>query len=521
LTPELTKSKPKSLTSNAVWSIFLTIWQTGVTFILTPLLVAKIGTDHYGLFVLLMTISGFMGIMNLGLGDATLRFVAHYYGKNDLEGINRVVSATFSVFILTGFLAWALLFWGAPTMVGLLSVAPAEKSLTVNLLQLVSISVGLGFVGSAFSSIPRALQRYDISSRVQVAQSIFQAGGTVTILILSPGIHELVLWSVATALFTQILNVVIAKRLIPRIRLWPSPNRRGLKEVFGYGIYSFINHVLILVWGQADRLILGALVSPAAVAYLSVPQQLSFRGSMAVGSAGAALFPKFSAMSEHDQKEKIFLDSTWVLLCATIIIFVPLTALFPDFLRLWINPEFAKKSAWIGQVIAFGFIVRGASVPYASLFQGIGKPQYLSALFFATALTSLFMNLMLIPRFGLSGAGYAYLATTFWGFFAIWFAWTRVLSEKSMRPLLRAVVVPIALGYMALAVLVLLRARCPDPGWLGFSGMGLFAVIFTATVIFCAELLLGGKMSRVSILSNILFKFRLLNRSQIDSQEMP
>lgn len=520
MTVEFTKSKPKSLTSNASWSTILTVWQAVITFVLTPLFVAKLGTSHYGLFVLLMTVSGFMGIMNLGLGDATLRYVAYYYGKNDLVGVNRVVGATFSVYVFAGVLAWALLFFGAKTITGWLSIAPDEFALTVTLLRLTSISVGLGLIFSAYSSICQALQRYDINARVQIAISLFNVIGTVVILINWPGIYELVVWSVITAVFTQALNVAVARKLIPRIRLWPSPGRQGLKEVFGYGIFSFITHILGLVWGQADRLILGSLVSPAAVAYLSVPQQLSMRGSMAVGSAGGALFPRFSVIVEKVERSRLFLDATWIFLCATIILFVPLAALFPDFLRLWINPEFSEKSAWIAQVVAFSCIVRGAFVPYDALFRGVGKPQFLTAVFFATGITSLVTNLFLIPRFGLSGAGYAYLATTLWGVVAIGFAWKRVLGETSLRPLLRVVVVPIALGYVILLIMVLLRLGWFELGWIGLISFGVLGSVFTATVLFSVEAILGGNSSRITILLNILLRWRAIKRSPCEPVKM-
>jgi O-antigen/teichoic acid export membrane protein len=465
-----------------------------------------------------MSISGFMGIMNLGLGEATLRYVAYYYGRNDLAGINRVVGATFSVYILMGFLGWALLYFGAPWVINLIAVPQPEQALGVGLLRLTSINFGMSFISGAFSTIPQALQRYDISSKVSVAQSVFQISGTIVILLKGLGIYELVLWSVVTSLFTQIIHLFVARRLIPKIRLRPSPAKDGLKEVFGYGIFSLITNILGIVWGQADRLLLGALVNPAAVAYLSVPQQISFRGSTAVGSAGAVLFPKFSSMEDRNQIQRLYLDATWIMLCATIVIFVPLTVLFPDFLRLWISPEFAKKSAWIGQVIAFSCIVRGAFVPYMELFKGLGKPQYLSILFFATGMTSLFVNLLLIPKFGLAGAGYCYLATVFWGFASIVFTWKHLLGMASLRPLLHATVIPIGLGLIVLVFAAIIRANIQEPGWIGFITLSMFFMGCTAIILVGVNWVIGRGSSHAYALFGAIKKFYSVLRPAILSQ---
>ena len=503
---EITRSKPKSLLTNALWNLFPTVWAVGVGFVLTPLLIGHIGTDHYGLYVLVMSISGLMGIMNLGLGEATLRYVAYYYARDDLAGINRIVGATFSVFTVMGVLGWAILFFGAPRMAGLLALSAADVQLGVALLRLTAINFAVLLVSGAYSPIPRALQRYDVNTQVGLVQSALLAAGTVVIILSGWGIYRLVLWSVVTTLLTQVINIVVVRRMIPRIRLRPLPSREGLREVFGHGVFSLINNVLYIIWTQADRLLLGMLVGPAAVAYLTVPQNLAFRGSGAVISAGDVLFPRFSATEDVQEGTRLFLDATWITLCATIVIFVPMTLLLPDFLRLWVGPEFARQSAWVGQVIAFGSIVRGAFVPYVNLFGGGGKPQYQAAANLAIGLTSLALNLLLIPRFGLAGAGYSYVATTVWGFAAVVFAWKGVLHMGSVRPLGRAVALPTGLAVVALVLGALLRSSVADPGWIGLFALGAILMTGTAALVVATEWSLGGWNSHLGrLLRSIRF----------------
>ena len=216
---DITDYKPKSLASNTTWNIFSAVWSTVVTFFLTPFLISHLGTDHYGLFILIMTVSGLMGIMNLGLGEATLRYVAYYYGRDDLTGINRVVSATFSVYILTGLIGWTVLFLGASGVANLLALPAAEHELGVRLIRLAAVNFSLGLIFSAFGTIPQALQRYDISTKVNIAQSLFNVSGIVIILMNGLGIYEIVIWSIASSLFKQVINICVAKELIPEIRL--------------------------------------------------------------------------------------------------------------------------------------------------------------------------------------------------------------------------------------------------------------------------------------------------------------
>lgn len=494
----LTASKPKSLISNGLWSVASTVWSMGVTFFLTPFLIARIGTDHYGLFILLMSISGMMGIMNLGLGEATLRYVAYYYGRNDLDGINRVVGATFAVYVVMGLLGWTCLFFGASWIAGLLALSTADEALAASLLRLTAFSFGLSFISGSYASIPQAMQRFDISTNVSVAQSIFQVAGTVWLLAAGYGVYQLVQWSVATCVFTQIVNTVVAKHLIAGLHLTPRPTRQGLREIFGYGIFAMVTGVFGMIWGHADRVIVGTFVGPASVGYLTVPQQLSLRGSGCVAGAGAGLFPRFSGLRSVKEREDLFLDSTWVMLSGTVILFVPFTVLFPDLLRLWLGKTFAAQSAWVGQVIACSCIVRGAFVPYDALFRGIGRPQYMTVLFTCTGLTSLTANLILIPQFGLGGAGYCYAITVFWGMGAIVFAGKKVLRMPNLRPFVRVLVLPMAAGAGALLCSVVARTLFPTLGWFGLSAMWLSMSGLTALLIGAAEQCAGGSDSRAA-----------------------
>jgi O-antigen/teichoic acid export membrane protein len=292
--------------------------------------------------------------------------------------------------------------------------------------------------------------------------------------------------------------------------LLPCPSREGLKEVFGYGIYSMVSNILGTIWSQADRILLGTMVSSASVGYLSAPKNLTLRANSAVSGVGSVLFPKFSALQDPEEIKKLFLDATWLLLGTSVVIFVPMTVLFPDFLRLWINPDFALKSAWVGQVIAFSCLVRGSFVPYENLFRGMGKPKYLSIIHFGSGITSLALNLILIPRFGLAGAGYSFLLTIFWGFGAIIFSWKRVLGMESMRALLPVVLFPIISGIAVTAIASGIRPHLGTPGWLGLILMGFTLVLMAGGFIIVGEIVFGNQPSRIVILKNLFHRIKLL-----------
>jgi O-antigen/teichoic acid export membrane protein len=512
----VTGSKPRSLLSNAVWNVSSTLWLMAVALFMTPFLISHIGTSHYGLFMLLFAISGVMDVMGLGLAEATLYYVAYYYGRNDLAGIRRVVGSTLSVYVTMGLIGWAGVFFGAPLLADWLAVPPEDKVLALSVIRLTSINFGLVFVSGVFNSVPQALRRYDISTLVRVAQSLFYVLGTVVVVLKGGDVHGLVLWSLATSLFMLLLAMLWAKLLIPGLPLLPAPSRAGLREVFGYGVFMFVSHICSIAGRYVDRLLLAFMVDTSSVAYLTVPENISSRAHRVALEGGWVLFPRISATSREDHIRGLYVASTWALLCMTAVMFVPIGVLIPDFLRLWIKtpPDFARHASFIGQLLAAGYLVRGAFVSHETLFRGIRKPGYVAGLSIASSLTAVAANLILIWKYGLVGAGYAFCITAVWGLVGILVAWRWVLKMRSVWPMVRVVGLPMVLGYAGFVFFHKLRLAMLGPiGWSGLLGLAVLLFAAMGVLLVGVEWLLGGPDNQVSVFLRYVVDLRNRQRA--------
>ena len=493
-------SRPRSLLNNASWNTATMVWAIVVAFFMAPFLIGKLGVAVYGFYALLFVISGIMDVMNLGLAEATLRYVAHYYGRNDLAGINRILGATLAVYALTAVLGWAAVFFGAPFIAGMLRIEPDYERMAVLAIRITAFNFGLSFVSGVFMAIPQAIRRYDVSSWVRIGQSVCYVAGTVVVIELGGGLPALMGWNVVTSLLTLAASVILAHRLIPGLHARPAPTREGLREVFSYGVFSFVNQVLSIVWRHSDRALLGILISAESVAYLTVPQNLVFGAIGLASTGGHVLFPRFSAITSVEERRRLYVAATWVLLCVTVVIFAPLTVVIPDLLRLWISPEFAAKGAWVGQLLAGSCIVRGAFVPYEHLFRGMGKPQYLSRLILASSGIALASNAILIPKYGLAGAGYAFCLTPLCGLVTILVAWFRVLKMREPGRLVRTVLMPMVIGFAG--VFLFSWARVAFFGEIGWASLvllsGLCAVVMAGALLGC-ETLFGRRDSQARL----------------------
>jgi hypothetical protein len=168
-------SKPISLFGNALWNVGFTLWTMVVGLFMVRFLVDNLGDAHYGLYALLFVITGVLDVMNLGLSEATVRYVAHYHARHDMAGVNRVFGATLTVYSLMAFVGWAVLFFGAPWCARILKIDAQDLPLAERVIRLTAVTFGLAFVSGVFQAVPQAMRRYDVG--VEPGHGASDAGG--------------------------------------------------------------------------------------------------------------------------------------------------------------------------------------------------------------------------------------------------------------------------------------------------------------------------------------------------------
>src|SRR4030065_801529 len=125
------------------------------------------------------------------------------------------------------------------------------------------------------------------------------------------GILYLVLWDALTYFGTICFQAAVIRKIYPGVRLFPSFSFRGLREIFGYSIYSLLTYVFYTVFRESGKLVLGRFIGPAQVAYLGAPDNLAQRVHMIVASSSETLLPKFSSNRDPSVCRSLFLGSTW------------------------------------------------------------------------------------------------------------------------------------------------------------------------------------------------------------------
>ncbi len=490
--PEPAAGQPRGAMSNAGWNAFSTLWSIVTSFAIAPVLIHNMGTDNYGILLLVWSVTGILGLVGFGFGEATLRYVAHYFGERDIAGVNRIMGATLTFYLVICIVVCIGLFLAAPLVVGLFNISAGDTDLVGWLLRISALIFSVNAVALAYGSIPMALHRYDISSKIGVIQNVVRSGGYILLAVCKFGILHLVLWDLVMQVGTVFVQARVVRRISPGVKLLPSLSFGGLKEIVGFSVFSFLTYAFHKVQREAGKMILAAQLGPTPVAYLGTPDNVSHRLHMVVASGSETLMPRFSANRDLKTAQSLFWNGTWASLVISLVLLLPLVVLMPDFLRLWISPEFARESAFLGQLVALSYITQGAYAPAATYFRGTGRPGLVTVVIFFAGLATVLGSLLLIRKFGAVGVGYAYVLASIPAFFGTLHGWFHMFGRSSLSGLMRLIGVPLLMSGIAYAVSYTIRGYCAEPNWLGLFALGGLYVGLTGVLIFGADWALGG-----------------------------
>jgi len=474
----------KGIKTNSLWNISNYGFSVVSLFFLFPFMIKHLGDSNYGFFIFLGTINGMASIANFGFGEASLRFVALYHNSNDKSSIKRIISTSFWTYILLGSVTTITIVLLAEPIVGLLKDLQFDLKQAIYLVRISAVTFLIRFIFGLFSTIPQAVQRFDVSSKIAIIETILRVVFYIVVLLTGHGLMGVVYAELLLAIIVSAINITISSKLLDTSDFFSKFTSGTLKEIFNYSIFSFLTQIVGLLWQYTDRILLGFFIGSAAIAYFSVPQQIIFKILGLVAAASVVLFPRFSLTKLDNRSKNLFKEFTLISLLFTIIVFSTLSLVVKDFIALWITPEFAAETKSIAVILSVSCMIRGAFPVYENLFKGIGKPVNNMYITIASSLIIVILDFLLIPRLGLNGAGLAYLISPIVGVFAIIYIWKRILKTSLDGPF-KDYLMPLILSYALLAIFFFIKTRINiEPSWTNIIFQVLGFVIIQALMIF-------------------------------------
>jgi len=458
----------------------------GLGFLAHMLFARTVGPAAYGIFGIGWTLYQLTGLVaSLGLEHGAVRYASRFLGREP-DRIAAVLRRAVRLALVSGVLGGAVLALAAPLLASRAYSMPALRPVLFGFAVGVPLLAGLRVAAAG----TRVSQRMRFST---LAEDL--ALPTVHLLLLAGllGLGWRLAAGVAAPVTAAAVACVIAlgalRSLFPGPAAPPTAERSrpcagpSTRQLLAFSTAAALSGILGLMTVWADRLLVGALLSEAFAGIYVAASQISLLFSVVLSALNAVVAPMIAELyskGEIRELEALFRVSTRWGLYLTLPLFLVILTFPGGLLRL-------LGEAYTGGALPLTILAAGQMVNLATGAVGVilvmsGRQNRLLALSALTLAVNVVLNLVWIPRYGLSGAAAA-TAVSLVALFSA--ALGAVHRSPGVWPYDRRLLKGGLAALASLAVLLPLRLAADEPriGLLVVAGLAAYAVFAVALAI--------------------------------------
>ena len=379
----------------------------GVAFFLTPFVVHRLGNVVYGVWVLVVSLNSYMGLLDLGLRGAVTRYVSRGAAQNNHAESGSMTSGALwvrlwisSAVVLAG-LGFAALFCRIFQIPANLQ-RPAQLAILATTASMaISLSCGV------FGGVLAGLHRFDVLSGVTILQTTVRAAGIVWLLETGHGILALALCELVAVLAGNSLLIALCFRSYPALKIsLARPSGETLRKLWNFSFYVFLINLAAQLVYYTDNLVVGAFAGAAAVTFYAIGGTLIDYARHIVSSMTSTFMPlasTFEAQESQKNLRRLLIHGTRATLIVSLPIELALFARGETFISLWMGPQYAHPSGTVLQILLLSLIVSSGSAACGGIVFGLEKHRPVAAWAIAEGITNLALSIFLVRRIGIYG----------------------------------------------------------------------------------------------------------------------
>jgi len=498
---EAAKSQAGQLARNSLWSLGAWAATTALNFVAVPITVHQLGAEPYGVLSLLLTVIAPLGLLDFGMGEATVKFMAESLGRGQRKEAEAYFRSTLGFNLGVGCVGAVVLAGLSSWLVhSVFNIPAALQATAVSVLMLVGVNWLVAQVTQTFVGALTALQGYRAIGLGQTAAQALTLGTGILVLLAGGGLWQLVAAQSLCGVIALFGWRWMLRRQLPDFNFTPALHRSALRDTAGMGVWQLVNKVGGIFANRAQFWLLGVLLPVAAVGYYNLCYQVVTLAYMVAFRVGMVIFPAVSRLEGEGRSEEAATQTvlaTWLSSAVGAALIAVIIAHAHDMLRLWVNLSVADASTGALRLLAaHNGISMLFAVPNFYLL-GSGRAHWLAWMAIIQGTITFSAAAFFIPLWGLAGAALGVFVGSAAHVGILGLLWVRVLrrwmpAATYFGALAGPVLIGIGLGYAG----AYLRQRFGHSvGWGGLllNAGGTFAAAVLALLWLDAWVMPGGR----------------------------
>ncbi|SHK89533.1 oligosaccharide flippase family protein [Fibrobacter sp. UWB12] len=314
----------------------------------TPFMLRMLGKSEYGLYSIVASVIAYLTILDLGFGNAIVRYTAKFRAENKQQEQYQMFGMFFLLYcgisIIT-LLIGAILYLNAESIFDVsLTINELERTKTILLLMIFNLAITFPF--SLFSSIITAYEQFLFQKMITIVRIILN---TATMIVLLNIGYKAIAMVVVTTIFNILtlgINLWYCKHNLKIKLIFFKFQWTFLKEVSIYSFWIFLNAIMDCIYWSSGQIILGAIAGTTVVAVYAIAIQLQTFYMNFSTAINGVLLPKMTALVvQGDNKviiSDIFIKIGRIQYCVMALILSGFILFGQQFINLWAGEGYSQ-----------------------------------------------------------------------------------------------------------------------------------------------------------------------------------
>ena len=382
-----------------------------VGLVYTPIMLKLIGQAEYGLYSLVISITAYLSVLDMGFGNAMVRYISQCQAKNDGQNeakLNGLFLIIYSIIGIITLIIGIIIFLNINNLFTTsLTIEELRKAKIIMIVLIGTIAVS--FPLSIYDSYALASEKFVFLRTLNILKTILVP---LTMLPLLLSGFKSITMVIITCVFNILYHVCTLlydyKKLSMKITFsFTASEKKLFKEISTYSFFIFLNLIVDSVFNNTDQIILGSLCGTIVVSIYSVGAKI-FQMNTAISTTISGMFlPKVTKILQDDNGNKkvsnMFLKVSRIQLYIMLLILTGFIIFGKNFIILWAGKEYVDAYYIILLLIGPAIIPLTQNV-CISIIQAKNRHQFRSIVYIIIAILNICISIPLARKYGGIGA---------------------------------------------------------------------------------------------------------------------
>ncbi len=372
---------------------------------LTPFIIHHLGDRVFGFWVLVGTLLGYYGLLDLGFSSAIKRFLSKEIGAGRKEEIKSIISTAFFVYAFIGLCAVAITV-GVILFVPYFTSVPSEARLFQIVIFVLGIDIAIQFPMRTFEGVLISYMRFDVSTGIALLKLVLRVAGTYFLLESGYGIFSLALLSLFINLQGHIITLLSSLKIEKASMVSLNSAKRSLiRQLFGYSIFTFLAQIADQLRFRIDNFVIAGFLSLSLVTHFSIASRITdYFINFMIAAVGVMMpvFSQYEGQGDYDSIREKFILSTRISNYLAILVGGSLLIYGKVFIMRWVGAAYVDAYP-ILIILTISTTVALMQVPSVNVLYAISRHKFYTISNSGEGISNLVLSLILVKSYGLVG----------------------------------------------------------------------------------------------------------------------